>query len=159
MTNSPVRLALPDDEDAIMELCQALHKENGQHSYDPVKVRGMVRRAILQQGGIIGVIGERGDLKGCIYLLLDPVWYSNEYQLLELFNFVRSDSRSAKLGYAVHLIEYAKARSDELNIDLTIGVLSNIRMEAKVRIYSRLLPKAGEFFVHSPKSSAVAIAS
>jgi hypothetical protein len=154
MSDLTVRMATPRDEEGIFDLCVQLHAENGQHPFDAEKVRGMMQRAILRQGGIIGVVGEPDDLRGAICMLLDPVWYSSDYQLLELFNFVRSDSRSAKLGLAQLMISYAKKCADDLQIDLTIGVLSNVRMEAKVRIYGRLLPKAGEFFVYSPKRLA-----
>jgi hypothetical protein len=156
MTDLTVRVAQPRDEEALYQMCAELHAENGQHTFDGEKVRGMLQRGVLQQGGIIGVVGDPGDLKAAICMLLDPVWYSSEFQLLELFNFVRKDSRSGKLGLAQTMISYAKTCADELNIDLTIGVLSNIRMEAKVRIYGRLLPKAGEFFVYSPPKKIAA---
>ena len=137
-----------------MGLCRMLHSENGQHNRNDDKVRGMVRRALCHQGGIIGVIGEGDNLKGCILLLIDPVWYSDEYQLLELFNFVHPDHR--KSAYAKELIEFGKKCADELHIDLMIGVLSNIRMEAKVRLYGRLLEKGGEFFIHRSRSADTA---
>lgn len=114
----------------------------------------MIQRAVAQQGAIIGVIGKSDDLRGMILLLIDPVWYSDEFQLLEIFNFVREDSRRS--SFARDLINYAKRCADETGLDLTIGVLSNVRMAAKVRLYSRLLPKGGEFFVYSPSRLAKA---
>ena len=80
--------------------------------------------------------------------MLDPVWFSDEFQLLELFNFVRPDSRAS--DFAKSLIGYAKTCAEGLGIDLMIGVLSNERMEAKVRLYGRMLPKAGELFCYRP---------
>lgn len=145
-----VRVAAPADEAEIMNLCLELHSENGQHPVNMEKVRGMVQRCLLQQGGIIGVVGEPGDIKGCICILIDPVWYSDQLQLLELFNFVRPDARQS--GSAKQLILYGKKCADETGLDLMIGVLSNIRMEGKVRLYGRLLPKAGEFFCYRPSS-------
>lgn len=35
-----------------------------------------------------------------------------------------------------------------------IGVISNERMEAKVSLYGRMLPKAGEFFCYRPVAVA-----
>jgi len=45
---------------------------------------------------------------------------------------------------------FAKHVSESLNLDLTIGVLSNARTEAKVRLYQRQFPQKGAFFVYSP---------
>lgn len=145
-----VRLATPRDEGDVVAMCRELHAENGPHPLDEDKLRDMLRRAFDGEGGIIAVIGPPGDLRGCIYLSLEPIWFSQDYQLAELFNYVRPEHR--KSGYAKALISYAKSCADSLGIDLMIGVLSNIRMEAKVRLYGRLVPKAGEFFVYRPAS-------
>lgn len=146
-----IRLGDPQDEEQVMHLCRMIHAEAGQHPFVEDKVRHIVRRGLDRDRSIIGVIGgEPGsELYGCICLLLDGVWYSDEYQLLELFNFVHPDHR--KSTYAQDLINYAKKCADELGIDLTIGVIANERMAAKVRLYGRLLPKAGEFFIYKPK--------
>ena len=149
MSDTIVRMALVGDEDGIMALLIQNHAENGQHEFCEPKVRNMVRRALYQQGGIIGVIGPASDIRGSICLLIDEVWYSEERQILELWNYVRQDSR--KSDYAKKMIEFAKKCADGLELDLTIGVLSDKRMEAKVKLYQRQLPKAGEFFVHHGK--------
>jgi GNAT superfamily N-acetyltransferase len=90
-------------------------------------------------------------------LLIDQVWFSDDKQILELVNFVHPEHRRS--NYAKTLVEYAKHCSDATGLDLTIGVLSNVRMEAKVKLYERQLPKAGAFFVYSPKRESVSIAA
>jgi hypothetical protein len=110
--------------------------------------------AFNRQGGILGVIGEPGDIKAMIFLLISKFWYTKNHHLEELFNFVRPDVRSAasssKDGYAFQLIEFAKKCAEEIGLPLTIGVLTNIRMEAKVRLYRRSLGvPAGAWFVHN----------
>lgn len=152
---SEVRVATPADEAQIIDLCKQLHAENGTHSRNDVKLLAMVRRCIAQDGGIMGVIGDPHDLKGVICLLIDQIWFSDEYQILELFNFVRADSR--KSNYAKQLISYAKRCADETECDLTIGIISNIRTEAKIRLYSRQLPEAGRFFIYRPTAEGGAI--
>ena len=137
------------DESGIMALLVQNHAENGQHEFCEPKVRQMVRRALYQQGGIIGVIGPSSDIRSSICLLIDEVWYSEERQILELWNYVRQDSRRS--DYAKKMIEFAKKCADGLELDLTIGVLSDKRMEAKIRLYQRQLPKAGAFFIHHGK--------
>ncbi len=113
--------------------------------------------AFDRQGGILGVIGESGDIKAMIFLLISRFWYTNFHHLEELFNFVRPDVRSsaansAKDGYAFRLIDFAKKCSDEIKLPLTIGILTNQRMEGKVRLYRRALGvPAGAWFVHGAK--------
>jgi hypothetical protein len=36
-----------------------------------------------------------------------------------------------------------------MKMPLVIGVISNIRTEAKIKLYERRLPKAGAFFVYN----------
>lgn len=151
MTTDAVRIATPRDEAGIMKLCVELHAENGQHSFSEPKVRAMVRIALEGKGGILGVIGPSDDIQGCILMLLDPVWYSDEFQLLELFNFVRSDARRST--HANSLIDFGKRCADETGLELTIGIMSNIKTEAKERLYQRRLTKAGTFYIYRPSSA------
>ncbi len=109
--------------------------------------REMFARAFERKGGIIGVIGTSNNIRGMIYLLITRFWYTSQFHLEEIFNYVRPDSRHS--DYASELIGFAKGQSDYLNIPLVIGVLTNKRMEAKVRLYRRILgTPAGAFFVH-----------
>lgn len=154
MVDASVRIAGPDDEEPIFQMCVALHTENGQHPLNLDKARQVIRKGTEARGAIIGVIGPTSDIRGVVYLLLDPIYYSDDYQLLELFLYVRPDRRMAGLRYARALIEFAKSCADRMQMDLTIGVISNIRLKAKARLYGQLLPKGGEFFIYSPKRAA-----
>jgi hypothetical protein len=147
---SRVRRADAKDEDELVAMCHELHRENGLFTMSGERVRDMLRRAFAKNGGIVGVIGERGRLQGSIYLLLTQLWYSDDFHLEELWNFVRAPFR--KTNNLQEQIDFAKHCSDELGIPAIIGILSNVRTEAKVRIYQRQLGKpAGAFFVHQPK--------
>lgn len=153
MINHPytdVRLAHLDEEAELLVLCREIHREQPMHTYDEDRVRNMVRRALNQQNAIMAVIGDPGDIRAALLLLIDPIWWSDEMQLLELFNFVREDHRRS--NYAKQLIQYAKHASEMTGLDLTIGVLANKRTEAKTRLYARQLPKSGEFFTYSPSN-------
>jgi len=113
------------------------------------KVRLTIHNGVHRRGGMIAVIGEAGaPLKASLVLCLSPVWYSDEYQLLELTNFVHPDHRRS--NFAKQMIAFAKHCSQSLDLDLMIGVFSNERTEAKVRLYARQLPKRGEFFCFRP---------
>jgi GNAT superfamily N-acetyltransferase len=145
-----IRMADEHDEFEIFKLCAMMHEEQPYHPLSWDKVVPMVHLATRRERGIIGVIGDRHDLKAAIFLLIDPIWYSDEWQLMEFFNYVRPDAR--KTRYAADLINFAKKCADDLGLDLTVGVFSNIRTEAKIRLYSRLVPKMGAFFCYSPPS-------
>lgn len=149
MTETAVRIATLEDEMGLLNLCQLMHVEQGAHPLNWQKVIPMIRRATTRNAAMAGVIGDPDDIKAGILLLLDPIWYSDDFQLLELFAFVREDSRRS--DYAKRLIAFGKQAADELQIDLTIGIYSNIRTEAKCRLYERQLDKAGYFFIHHPK--------
>jgi len=146
MTETIVRLAQPQDEDGIVELCVLLHEENGLFPLSDTKVRALVKRALDRQGGIIGVIGDLGSPVAGIQLAIDQMYYSDQYFLAEGFNFVRPDHR--KSDFAVKLIDYAKMCADKMAMPLMMGILSNHRTEQKIRLYERRLEKAGAYFVY-----------
>lgn len=149
-----VRSATFDDIDGIVGLCRLLHAENGTHSMNEPKVRAHIGAVLSGSArGVVGVIGPRDDLKGALLLMLDAIWFSDEFQLVELFNFVREDARRS--DYAKQMIKFAKTCAEGTGLDLMIGVLSDKRMETKVKLYGRMLPKRGEFFVHRPATYGV----
>lgn len=143
-----VRLAGRDEEEALMVMCRELHAENGLFHLTEDMVRSTLRHAFDRKGGIIGVIGQKGNLRGAIYLMLSQMWYSDEWHLAELFSFVRPEYR--KEGYTHRLIEFAQKCSDDANMALLIGIISNKQTEAKVRLYSRFFGNpSGAFFVRN----------
>lgn len=144
-----VRFGVPSDAERIFELMRLAHEEQGEHIISPDKVRQRIAASTMRQGSLIGVVGEpESDLYGYVLMTIDPVWYSDDYQLLEMSNFVAPDHRRST--YAKQLIGFAKACADDLGIDLVMGVFSNIRTAAKCRLYRRQLTPIGEFFVHRP---------
>lgn len=150
-----VRIATRSDEDQIMMLLTQMHSEGGIMPLDEMEARKTFDLAFNRQGGILGVIGGAGDIKAMIFLLISRFWYSKSHHLEELFNFVRPDVRKSKENYAPRMIEFAKNCADEIKIPLTIGVLTNQRMEGKVRLYRRSLGvPAGAWFVHMPSGTS-----
>jgi hypothetical protein len=153
LTTTRVRKADAGDEADLMELCRELHRENGLFSINEDRVRHFICRALSGQGGIIGVVGGRDNIEAALYLLISTHWYSDQWHLEELFAFVRPEYR--KTNNAKDLICFAKRCSNEIGIPLVIGVVSNTRTEAKIRLYERQLAKpAGAFWVHQPVRAA-----
>jgi GNAT superfamily N-acetyltransferase len=147
MTNK-IRMADEHDEFEIFKLCAMMHEEQPYHPLSWDKVVPMIHLATRRERGIIGVIGERHDLKGAVFLVIDPIWYSDDWQLLEFFNYVRPDSRRS--SFAQDLLKFSKKCADDLGLDLTVGVFSTIRTEGKCRLYRRMIPKVGEFYCYTP---------
>lgn len=144
--DTALRIAGPQDFNELMRLIHLLHDENGQHELSVEKSASVIWRGVTRQQAIVGVIGPSHDIKAVIYLEICPIYYSESVQLLELFNFVRPDSRRS--DFAKRMILFAKKCADETGLDLTIGVISDTRLEAKARLYERLLPKGGVFFIY-----------
>lgn len=156
-SSSPVRMANRADEEAIMALCRMLHEENGQFSMSDAKVRDALQQAFDRLGGVIGVIDGHDGLEGVILLHIGQLWYSDDWMLEEMFNFVHPEHRRS--SHAKRLIQFAKDSADHLSkvsghpVPLMIGVMSNQRTEAKVRLYERMLPKSGAYFVYNGPGS------
>jgi Acetyltransferase (GNAT) family len=152
-SQSQVRLATKEDREEIFRLCKLLHSENGLFPMDDDLVQETMMKGINRNGGILGVIGPTGGpLEGMIYMLISNFWYSRKPHLEELFSYVPPEYR--KSNHAKSLIEFAKKCATD-DIRLVIGVVSNTRTEAKVRLYERRLGKpAGAFFVYPPPAAA-----
>ena len=143
-----VRLATPADEEECIKLLSMLHAEGGLMPLDMPSAQQMFQRAFQRNGAILGVIGETGNIKAMIFLLISRFWYSTQFHLEELFNFVRPDQRKA--DHAHRMISFAKKCADETKLPLVIGVLTNSRMEGKVRLYRKKLGyPSGAFFVYN----------
>jgi hypothetical protein len=81
------------------------------------------------------------------------MWYSDHEVLEEKAIFIHPDYRSAKGGRARRLCEFSKNTADSLGIPLIIGVLSNNRTEAKVRLYKRQFGEpSGAFFLYNART-------
>lgn len=151
MSNNEVRLAQIEDYEALIGLCKAVHTEIGLFNFSERKVRGLLDRAFNREGSIIGVIGEVGSPLACIYLALEQIYYSEDWHISELWNFVHPEHRRS--DYAKQLLEFAKRCGEAMALPVIVGIVTNNRTEAKVRLYERKLQKAGAFFIHNMEST------
>lgn len=157
---SVVRLGIPEDSQEVWRLLLAAHKENALFPLAPEKVEWIMNRALYSHliptgdtgtRAIIGVIGPVGSLEAIVFLLIGQFWYSNDHHLEEILVF--TDPEHRRSHHATAIIKWMKRQVNETGLPLITGVLSTHRTEAKVRLYSRLLPKMGEFFFVTPKGS------
>jgi hypothetical protein len=157
-----VRKARPEDEESIWELFHLMHEETGAFEIDYPKVQNLLNRILYSERippgdlgvrGYMGVIGPLGKIEAFTLMIIGSYWYSSQWTLEELANFVHPDHRKGT-EHATTLLQYDKMLSDKLQIPLIIGIISNVRTEAKVRLYRRMFGKegtAGAFFVHNTK--------
>lgn len=144
--STEVRMAVPDDRRPLWELMTMLHGENGLFSISPGKVDQMLDRFYNRERALIGVIGDVGAPVGTIYLEITQPIYSDDWMLCEQFNFVHPEHR--RTTFARQLIAYAKRAADELHLPLMVGILSNKRTEAKMRLYDQVLQRAGGYYIY-----------
>ena len=151
--SNEIRIATPGDFQEIFRICCLLHRENGLFDFSEKKVSDLIWRACHQDGAILGVIGTSDNIKAMIYLNIDEPYYSEHKTLVELWNYVRPDCRRS--DFAKRMIKFAKKCTDETGMTLFIGIISDKQLEAKARLYSRLLPKRGTFFVYHPHGDTI----
>lgn len=142
-----VRLAMAGDEDAIFDILALAHAENGCAPMNDLKVRRGIKDAIEQRGGVLGVIDGPTGFEGVLMLRLSQWWYSEEWHLDELCNFVHPNFRSS--NHAKSLLQFGKWFAEQMNRPLFIGVMTHTRMEAKNRLYRRQLHQGGALFYHN----------
>jgi len=142
-----VRIAGPEDSPDVHAFLKLMHEENGLFEWDDEKTRDFIERSTSHRYGVIGIIEGDEGLEGMICLIPDQLWYSTDWFLNEVFNFVHPDFRRSTR--AKDLIAFAKNISDEMQLPLVLGIVSNYRTEAKVKLYERHFPKAGAFFLYN----------
>lgn len=146
-----IRSAKPEDFDGIVDLCRQLHEENGITDVDWNCVYKVVVNGINGDGATIGLIGPCDNLGGMVLIRFANVWYSDKIILEELYNYVPPQHRKSRNANA--LITFAKECSDKLDIPLLIGILSQHRTRAKVRLYERVFGEpAGAFFLYNGRT-------
>ena len=140
MSEIHVRESAPEDFDEIMRLALAAASENALSPPDINLVEKEVRTGIAREGGVI-------------ILTINSMWYNLDPIIQDNSIFVDPEFRSAKGGRARKLAEWAKFISEKLGIPLAIGVMSNTRTEAKIRLFERVFgPPAGVYFLHNAKT-------
>lgn len=141
-----VRLAALGDEDAIMAMCRRLHAENGLFGLDETKVRVLLRKYYAREGVIVGVIGPSERLEASTCLLFSEMYYTRDWHLAELWNYVDDDFRRTHNAEA--LIDFGKRSAKQIGVPFITGIITNNRTAGKVRLYRRMLGyPAGAFFV------------
>ena len=154
-----VRFATPTDIESLMSCLRMMHEENGLFSLDENRVRAVIARALNpnpppnDMPPLIGVIGSPGDVEATICLILNQLYYTEDWHMTDLWCFIRPDCRKKNL--IEELLEFAKTSAAGVHLQFFTGVISNKRTEAKVRIFSRHFGKPlGAAFLYDPEKRA-----
>jgi len=149
-----IRLGTPEDLDGMMHIAMLATTENAFLEPSAARLASEMWPALHQDHGLVGIIGKEGGvIEGAVLLRIGMMWYSEQPVVEEKAIFIHPDYRSAKGGRAKRLCEFSKHVADTLGLPLIIGVLSNSRTEAKVRMYRRIMgPEAGAFFLYGAKT-------
>ncbi len=142
-----------EDEDAVFAMLLGLHEENGLFTVDEDKVRGVIREATEQRGGIIGVIRGAEGLEASIGLAVEQWWYTNDWCVSERWVYVVPAAR--RKNHAKKLIDYARWCAESLGVPLECGIMSTNRTAAKERLYERKLTPIGRYFMWVPGGEPV----
>jgi hypothetical protein len=158
---SIVRAARPEDHMEIWRLFLHGYRENALFPIAPEKVDWFIGRALrpdlIQEWdngirGAIGVIGPVGSLEAIVFVVLGEYWYTRHKHIEEFIVFTDPEHRKGS-HHTTALHEWMKEQVDRTNLPLVTGIMSNIRTEAKCRLYARHFTKIGEFFFLGPKGS------
>lgn len=148
---SRVRIADASDIEELFVLCCQMHDENFVLPMSETKVRDFLvnstRPEIEKRSGVIGIVGDKGKIQGAMGLAFESMWYSDEMCIWDMWTYVLPQYRSS--SNSKDLIAWAKMISDHFGYPLMIGILSNHRTEAKVRLFKKQLgTPAGTFFIY-----------
>lgn len=164
--SSSVRLAQPEDEDALVALCRVHHGEEAMRDaggvpfpFSEERVRAMVQKTFIKDRNaddgqaFCGVIGTAPDLQATIYLTKSGLWYSERPILKEIFAIVAPAYR--KTQHARSLAAFSKIISACLEMTLVAEVTAQ-RIEAKERFYARSYGagRFGAFYAFDPTPGA-----
>jgi hypothetical protein len=154
-TPSIVRTAKPMDAPEIWRLFLQVHRENGLFALAPHKVTVMMDRALHPEAipatdtgprARIGVIGNPGKLEAIAFIMISTIWYTDELHLDDLALYVDPECRHS--NHAKACLDWMKKLSNDLQIPLMTGVVSKQRTAAKIRLYDRMLPRIGAFYLY-----------
>ena len=154
MSELKVRTGTPEDIYGMIDIAMAACTENGFVKPNLERLAQELWSALNLDNGLVGIIGEPGGvIEGAILLRIGKMWYADEPILEEKAVFIHPDFRAAKGGRASRLCEFSKAAADSLGMPLIIGVLSDQRTEAKVRMYRRKFGEpSGAFFLYKART-------
>lgn len=153
-----VRMAKYGDEVKMFDAIVAGHADNGLWVLSPLKILKLIQNAVRSdktaQEPVVGIIeNEDGDIGAMTCFQLETFWYTDEWHISELFNWVHPDHRASK--HAQELMSFQRDFADKMSeltghkIALITGVMSVKRLEAKMNLFARKYPQIGALYAYN----------
>jgi hypothetical protein len=143
-----VKLATSKDAEELVDLLIENHRENGLASLNLESLWEAIVRGCERQDAMIGIIRGPKRIEASAGLYRGPWWFSREQHWIDYWNFVHPDHR--KTTHAKMLLEFANWVGSQFSEPVFMGVLSDHRTEAKMKLYGRKLRLVGGTFVAGP---------
>lgn len=153
-----MRFSKYGDELKMYDTIVAGHADNGLWPLSPMKIVRLIQSAVLSKktvnDPVIGIIdNENGDIEAMTCFRLETFWYTDEWHISELFNWVHPDHRASK--HAQELMAFQRKFADDMSaltehkIALITGVMSVKRLEAKMNLFARKYPQIGALYAYN----------
>jgi len=135
---SRIRIAEADEEEDLVKICTQLHAENGSKYFalSEARVRANLRRAFNKQLAMVPVIGRKGAIEAAAYVSIEQFAWSDDWHISEWFNYVLPDFRKSR--HAQALLVWERDASENMKKVLWIGVTTEFKLAAKLRLYRRV---------------------
>ena len=144
-----VRLAGPDDEAALWDICMAAFADNGFGVLDPASVRATIAKGVRHQGGVVfAVIGDGARIDAVLGLVWTKLWYCADWHWQDLLLFVRPEARESR--HAVTLLRFARWWATTTGMHVILGVMSQDDQDRKEKLLSRYARRTSSSFVIDP---------
>jgi hypothetical protein len=156
---SVVRIAKYGDELAMFDTILLGHADNGLWPLSESKILKLVEDAVkteMPERGVkptIGIIGDNGAIEAMTCFTFEQYWYTDEWHIAELFNWVHPDYRASK--HAEALMAFQRKFTDDMSavsgykMAMITGVMSLKRLEAKMNLFGRKYPQIGAIFAYN----------
>lgn len=143
MSDIHYALAGAGDIPGLVELLHLMHKENGVAPANWDKVEAVVRNVVETGAAVIALDGE--DIVGSIGVVIQPLWYSDEQFVRDMWVFVHPMYRRTRIARTLFdmVVDFARG----LERPAIFTVTSPKDTERKVEFYRRRFRSIGEVFI------------
>lgn len=150
-----VRFAGPEDEEAILARLLEDVAENASHigKPSPDHIMKHIRAGTRKDGGIVGIIdGDDGKPAAICMLMPAQWWWSEEWYLWEIANYVHPDHRNSRC--IDDLLNFERWLSDEwttqcgYRVYLLSGVMGTKQLRPKILLWWQRMTEVGRCFIY-----------
>lgn len=153
-----LRIATPDDLDAVCALLEVMDAEQALGRVNDQKARAAVSEIVNNNSCL--VTEWRGGIVGSLGLYMSDTWRSDDRILSARWFYVHPEHRADKnenghnAGHATKLIAWAKAAADIKRMPLVIGADAPGGQTHVFRLLRKHMTPLNGAFVHYPKVAA-----